>query len=550
MGRPKGSKNKSKTDVVEIPNIKDIDLSSDNLPDQVKMSPEDFSEVLYSYTVGLNNQLRKLSIENGTSNLTSPMLGQEFLSTFETEIRGATPQTLTEWLKNPKQNAERLREYGRYLSVLVEQYKRIINHFVSIMSMQYEWIPLCDFKKISKDKTLTDNFNKYKSGVFNTLRKLNIKYQYPKIVQKVMEDGVAFYYIKKTKDFITLYPLPTEYCYIQSQFDLGWRFALDLTCFDYIASLKNDLPLLYEQYKVFCEIKELKNSLTTSTLNQFQFVTIPVDMGYCFTYDMIHIDLTPPLKGTFKDAIEISQYKNLLRTKLMLDTVQLIVQKIPQKKDGDGTLIMDARQAQRLVQSSAGLLPMGVKTFATPFDAECFSFSNSQQNQQLIGIGESILNASAGVSGVMLGEKSNSALTLNYSLEGDMGFVEHIYRQLENFTNLMINNRNYPSVVKFFGNRYKDRDDIKQEQSLVQSTNAPLFRLYALRGYEPFEVEAQISYDKFLGIKDELTPILSGNVMSYKDKEQAGNKERDLNDLSDGGANQREYESNKNSEKS
>ena len=47
MGRPKGSKNKSKTDVAEIPNIKDIDLSSDNLPSQVKMSPEDFSEVLY-----------------------------------------------------------------------------------------------------------------------------------------------------------------------------------------------------------------------------------------------------------------------------------------------------------------------------------------------------------------------------------------------------------------------------------------------------------------------------------------------------------------------
>ena len=235
----------------------------------------------------------------------------------------------------------------------------------------------------------------------------------------------------------------------------------------------------------------------------------------------------------------------------MLDTVQLLVQKIPQSKSGNGELIMDAREAQKLVQASAMLLPMGVKTIATPFDPECFSFSSSQQNQQLIGIGEQMLNSSAGVSGTMLGEKSNSALALGYSLECNMGFVEHIYRQLENFTNLMISNRKFPSKVKFYGNRYKDRDDIKQEQSLVQSTNAPLFKLYALRGYEPFEVEAQIAYDKFLGIKDDLTPILASAQLSGKDiNKNNGRKEKDLSELKQSGETTREYESNQNAQKS
>ena len=126
---------------------------------------------------------------------------------------------------------------------------------------------------------------------------------------------------------------------------------------------------------------------------------------------------------------------------------------------------MDAQEAQNLVQATAWLLPQGVKTISTPFDPECFSFSSSQQNQQLIGIGEQMLNSSVGVNSTMLGDKTNSALALNFALEGNFGFVEHIYRQLEDFTNLMISNRKYPSKVKFLGNRYKDRDDLKQYQS-------------------------------------------------------------------------------------
>lgn len=534
----------------DIPNISNVDFSSQEIPSQVKVSPEEMSQLMYNYTMGINSQLNKIYSANPDNSSFNPMLSQDFMQTFDTGIKVATPQQITEWLKNPKQYSRNLREYGQYLLSSIQQYKRIVNHFVAMLTMQYEWIPFSDFKEVNKNKKSKDEFLEATAKTHDTLKRLRIKQQYPKIVQKTFEDGVAFYYVKKTKDFITLYPLPTEYCYIQSQFDLGYRFALDLNCFDVVANLKESLPELYKQYEIFCKMRDLK-ALTDLQLQQMQYVLMPVDMGYVFTYDMIHTDLTPPLKGAFKDTIEVGTYKNLLRQKLFLDTCQLLVQKIPQNKNGNGELIMDAQEAQKLVQATAWLLPQGVKTISTPFDPESFSFASSQQNQQLIGIGEQMLNSSVGVSGSMLGDKTNSALALNFALEGNFGFIEHIYRQLEDFTNLMISNRKYPSKVKFFGNRYKDRDDLKQYQTLVQSVNAPLSKMYALLGYEPFEVSPLIEYENLIKLKDKSKPIISGSQMSSKDvNNKGGRNEKDLSDLGDSGAITKEYNSNKEAMKS
>ena len=56
---------------------------------------------------------------------------------------------------------------------------------------------------------------------------------------------VSFYWIDETDDYITLIPLPIDFCHITTNWTMGFRFAIDLVYFDRFIAMPQQIPELY-----------------------------------------------------------------------------------------------------------------------------------------------------------------------------------------------------------------------------------------------------------------------------------------------------------------
>ena len=441
----RNKKNKS----VNIPNttinIKDIDPN--NPPPgttKVEIDPEYINNFSQQYALSLKQTINQLNALNERG-FYNPLQGQDYMQSLNISPLVPTQVQLTEWLKNPSRNQKSLRDVSQFLDGAIMQYKRSIKHFASILTYRYDLRPL---SRIPKDADGKKEFLSSMDTCNNVLGKLNVKYQMEKMVWEVMLSGVAFYYIKDTPNFKTLYPLPKDYCYITGYWDNGYTFALDLTFFDKAVGLGEVIPEFYEAYKFFIQMREL--GISGEKLKRFQYYPVPIESSYVFTFDPLHADTSPPLKGVFKDAFEILSYKDLLKQKTVLDTVTLLFQQIPYDEESK-KFIMDYNEAKNIVAMTQQLLPKGVRTLASPFKGEQFNFSQSQSMNNILGMGETLFWSSIGINATIMGGETKNVGVLKYSLESDMSFIDHLYQQISNFVNwqLMLASRKYNWQVKF-----------------------------------------------------------------------------------------------------
>ena len=184
-----------------------------------------FSADLYKQLKNLD-LLTQISSSNGTYN---PLLSENYLNDINFNPAKATSEQIQHWLSQPQYYSQNIRHLSQYLEKAVGQYGRAVWMANTEKSFKYYLTP-CD----ADNSELIDT-KEYKNSyitALNTLRKMNIKYQFPKMDLQVMQDGVGFYYIKETNDTITFLQLPTDYCYITAPWTFGWMFAIDLTYFD------------------------------------------------------------------------------------------------------------------------------------------------------------------------------------------------------------------------------------------------------------------------------------------------------------------------------
>ena len=185
-------------------------------------------------------------------------------------------------------------------------------------------------KKADEKKKYLETYEKKKKIV----QKIRPKQTFRPIVDKIMEEGCAFYIINETSDFITLFPLPKKYCYITGRWSLGWTFALDLTFMDTLGNYKDMMPELVSAYETFMEVRNV-SGVSSDTVRRMQYYPMNPLKSWCFMFEQNKPDTSPPLKPVFRDATEILSYKDMLKQKTMLDTVSLVVQQMPKDKEGN-----------------------------------------------------------------------------------------------------------------------------------------------------------------------------------------------------------------------
>jgi hypothetical protein len=221
--------------------------------------------------------------------------------------------------------------------------------------------------------------------------------------------------------------MPSDWSKIDGDSSVGYTYAFDMCFFLKTPdNLEQFAPEFVDWYREL--IEEQKNSMF-----QAYYKRMPIEKSVVFKFDDDNASMTSPLISVFKDAMQIEDYKDLLKNKTELDTYQLILQEIP--KDDNGKPTIDPIMASNFVALVQAILPNGVKTAATPLKSETFRFTDTQTQNNITGTGETNYWQQIGISGIEYGINSNSAATISYSNTSDYLFMKHMYSQFERFVN-------------------------------------------------------------------------------------------------------------------
>lgn len=515
---------------------------------------EDFaSEILTEkgrekFSINLMKQLKatnNLSSQMSHDGSYQPMLSEALLQELDAVPIDATSTEIEQWLRNPQYYSNELTSVNKYLSQAVGVYRRALWYMNTIKAFNYTLNP----SDVDVQTALKLDKNSYMSSYHKALevtKKLNIKYQIPKIDLSTMYDGASFWWISETNDNITFLPLPSKYCYITSPFTFGYRFAFDLTFFDSFVGMKDAIPELWEAYDYFNEMRKAYlqgDAKYDGELTAMQYYSVPIDKGWVFTFDPIHPDRTPPMASSMGSAIDVLSYRSLLKNQLALNLFKIIPLKMPiDKQTGKPTMTYEV--ASMIVTAIKSVLPENIVPFASPFDSESIQTDQTNKFEDIIKLSNDNFYSSAGMAQGIFGSNDiKQGTALQFSSMVDFAYAStHMYSQFENCINWILWRKTgqYKFKVKFFGNKLTNTKDTEAYSALVRTANMPASKLFAYEGYEPFEVVSTLVLEKELGIKDLMTPLISAFNSSSTD--EGGRPEK--SDLTDGGENTRDYETN------
>jgi len=534
-------------------------LGSDNLINEIKEELDKQNQInneqdgntviqdfIQQYARGLRQQMEQLheeSLLSSGNGMYNPYLAESFQQSVYTQSYLPTVDQLTNWLLNPYHFDSELRMVSKYLENNINIYYRSVKHLASTMAFKYELLPCDDNETCLDDK---DYVNSYKTCL-KTLKKLNIPFQFPNINQTVLSEGVAFYAFQENDKFFTLTRLPTDYCIPVGTWDYGVLFALNLVYFDKAVGMDSITPEFNYAYKKFIEAR--KAGVKGKELAQYQYLPIMPHMGWCFMHNISNLDMTPPLKGSFKTAMDIPVFLDLTKKRSLADTIKVLIQKVPYDEKSNKFLV-EYKQAVELTNMMSKVLPSFIRPITTFCDVEDFNVSQSTQSaEKLQEIGFQAFMESSGLSPTMFGTTdAKNAASLKYSILSDYLFsAPQMYSQFANMVNyiLMTKSRTYTWQVNFFGNAYNLEEEISTMSKLVTSNNFPMSTLLAYK-YQPFQIEPLLRWEKKRGLKDNLlTPMQMASTMSGKEnKNETGRRQLADHELGDAGEITRDYETN------
>lgn len=529
-------------------------------------------------TYSVKSVLKKLTVDTlktADYGSYSPIFGEQLVNELYPQSVPYTREKIRTLLKDAEKNSFQIRQAAEYVRNNILQFERVEQYFISLFSFKYYLIPKKSIKKFT-------DLKKSKEKVYKFLESLRIKEQFPRITADVIKNGCGFYLFSKKGDMFDFLRLPIDQCRITGvRNTFGMCFEVDAFYFQRLYDLGMVTPEIYSYYKDLIESKmspaekddngkirrdengELRKRIGKS--NGRIFIPISPLHGCCITADPYKGTKLPLLSALLPDSLDILEYKNIQKQKSILETWCIIPQVIPYEEvEKPKVPLQLAKQTIAMLQSA---LPQGVVTFSTPLEVQnpiTLQSSNTQEN--ITGLGEQNFFSAVGIAGNIMGvgEAKNQA-ALDFSNLTDFGFVSYLYGQFDSIVNLLImiyvNENDWK--VKFFGNTYRHEKEVKDASSMFSTNNLPAEYLGANLGFEPQEFEYMLELGDKSKLKDLMKPLVSqfqqssnqsvstnstkkNDSNSNASTDTGGRPELDSDELSDGGEQARQDETNAN----
>jgi len=459
-----------------------------------------------------------------------PIISNEMMKGINNSATAYSVDEIAIMMKSPYRNEQKLMDISRYLEYAIMPYNRTLDHFTKILLYNYDMRPLT---RPPSEQDQIKSYVRAKERCFDYLKKLNPKGQFQDVTKSVMLDGVKFIYVRESKDYIALQEMPIDYCKITGRTDLGFTYSFDMSFFDRYGKkyLSMYAPEFADWYDEVMKLRKEDPGKSFDT-----WYPMPPESAFVFKFDDTNAATIPPLAGVFGDAIQIVEYKNIMKARAILDVFAILYQKIPLDKEDHP--IMGPDKAAAIASAIEAALPAGAHTVASPFEPEMFQLSKPSGDKSIIPSGVDEYWRESGVGGEQYGEQSGNAIALKYSNISDYGYVRQLYIQFERFINFFLSriSRTHKFYVQFYGNLYTNQDDIKTEKELV-AQGFPAQKLSGMDGYNPWDLEYMSADEAITGIKSKMIPPSS--MWQQTQSGDTGRPSQPIDDLGDSGVDMR-----------
>lgn len=474
-----------------------------------------------------------------SNNWYNPIYANSSLKRFNTLPTQPTEENLIRWLSNPRYYEQELRSCSDWLNYTSEFYSRTITYCANLLNLDYELIPINPPDANAGKSTIT-LYKKQKQDNNDWLRKFRIKEQFINVLIDVMKSGGKYYYLREDEYSSYLQAMPDDYCYINGRTDVvGYTYAMNMAFFyQFPDSVYGFAPEFADWYDEFLD----KQKQLNNKANPYRMM--PIDNAVVFKFDDTRPEIVPPFSGVFKDAIEIENYKDLLKLKAQLDTFQILYLKIPLDKENRPS--MSEQQAATYAAVAQGQVPTGVGIVTSPMEMQSTKFTDSQNINNIIGLGATNYYQSSGLTPALFGTDTKSAVGIQNSITADYLMMSPIYDQFERFINWNLSKikGKFNFQIHFLRrSNFELDDDITHSISLLQ-TGGTVSRAMSSMGYEPWQHEATLLDNKLCGLTDLLTPPDTSFTKSSSN--QGGRPENSVGNISDSKDDTKTYAGNEN----
>ncbi|OPH47614.1 hypothetical protein BC351_10515 [Paenibacillus ferrarius] len=481
------------------------------------------------------------SVNNAGNNsiFYNPIWQNELLKSINMSPVKYDRKKVEELIANPRSNEKALRDLAQYLQNYIMQFNKLVQHYGRILTFDYFLEPT---NADAEDMT-TKKFKKSYEKACAWLESLNPKKILPEITTMCILEDAKFYYVRDSGEDVVLQEMPSAYCKIVNKTELGYQYAFNMDYFMQAGVNINDYAPEFAQHYL-----DFLNG-TDKNKGYMHWVTLDPSSAFAFKFDENRAGQTPPLMGLFVDSVEIASYKNLLKTKTQLDVWKIILNKIPlhkeekngNKKDNFAIAADTAGKFSSLMQAA---MPEGVKVVTMPLDSDVIDFSNSQNKNDIVGIGQQHFYESAGTSPILFGDKGTNGIGIKASIKTDEAYVMHMYRQFERFINYKLRKvtGSYRFKITFPDITIFNREEKMDMYLKAANFGFPKLLVACALGITPQQLVNLSNFESSLGLENIMKPLISSHTLSG-DKEGGASKKSDK-DITDEGQKSRDNGSN------
>ena len=489
-----------------------------------------YTDMLYVDAKKLEQATRQAMESGGYS----PQMGQSVMDDF-LPVVSKTASELQDYLLNPRQNEETLRQVSRTLETSIMAYARVVSFLNDVKTFKY--FLKCDTPGLTQGDIDSEDYQKSKQKAFSTLKSLNIPYQARLLDKKTVSEGLSFWlYYKgseKGKGFIRFLSVPIEYCYITGpSTSFGYTWAIDLTFLDRMMYLYNNLPELNFAYLKFCKIRAafmgpkkeyMGQPITEDIVKTVQYYSVPLHEGCVLMFNEASASRIPITAGTMPAALDMISYRSLLKQKATVDLYTMVVHRIP-RDEKTGKLLATFAEAEAIIKAIQAISPSYIKHATSIFEEpNSVKMNGSDVINSLTGVGNDQFYESAGMQASLFNESASSEASVKFSMIASYGFASsNMYTYLTNLFNYLLNmenNTKYEWSIHMYGNLLMDQEEQESASKLSNIIGNPYLLLSAY-GIEPFNVE-NILMDDLKKVKKDMIPFKTAATQA---KEDAGGR--------------------------
>lgn len=311
-------------------------------------------------------------------------------------------ETFRQYIKNPKNYEDKLRDLSCYLYRMSYEYRRIIHYYASMTDLNAViGVPNVSMTKTNNANKILKDYEK----VMTEHQKLNLASQIDKLLTIAWREDAVYGYIYEDDTGAFIMPLESSYCKISSQnYDGTFNFAFDFTYFrqhpSYLEYWDKSFNKMYNKYVS-------DTSLRWQELDPTRTFCIKInsdDPLLCI----------PPFVGLFENIIDLIDLQSIQSVKNSLSAYKMLVMvdETMEKATEPDSFTVDLDTAAAYYKNFENSLPPEVSAALSPLKIQEISFEGNTSDDV-----DMLSNSTAN-----LFDKSGSTLLLKSKLEGTTAF--------------------------------------------------------------------------------------------------------------------------------